>query len=132
MNLKSAVVTSMRQVELTKEEGDLFHSRSPYLGNYLHASRINVISGNSLSIVSFEATYGWLRKSRITIVGAINYTGNVYIFTGSDSAGYLAGHELDAINKEAANKQLLATAIIAYKRGLLRESLNEIVFGKQP
>ena len=131
MKLKSAIVTSMRDVEITECGMQCFYS--PCLGNYLHPSRINVVSGNSLNIVSFEATYGgWLRKSRITIVGAINYTGNVYIFTGSDSAGYLAGYELDAINEEAANKQLLATAIIAYKRGLLRESLNEIVFGKQP
>jgi len=129
MKLKSAIVTSMRDVELTKEDSEIFYS--PYLGNYLHPSKINVVSGDSLNIVSFEATYGWLRKNVITIVGAINYTDDVYIFIGSDSAGYLAGYELDALNKEAANKLLLTAAIITYKRGLLRESLNKMVFGSK-
>lgn len=127
MKLKSAVVTSMWDVEVSREKCELFHS--PYLGQYLHPSKINVVSGDSLNVVSFEVTYGWLHKNVITIVGAINYTGDVYIFTGSDSTGYLAGYELDAINKEAKNKELLIASVRAYKRGLLRESLNDLVFG---
>ena len=124
MKLKSAVVICMEDKEITKEERVKAHS--PKLGEYMYASKLNPINGDRL-VVSFEATYGWFNNKVVTLIGALDTIGNIYIFRGLDKGGYLMDYELDAINNYIGNRELFGDAIKAHKYATLRQSLNKLV-----